>query len=100
MTETGCKETNCDEAIGLLMTYRCNLDCKYCYIHTKRSKDMTLEKAQHILDPFLMKVNKLDIIFVGGETLLAINVIRPLIGLKPGSGKVIIDSLEALMGRY
>lgn len=79
MTETGCQETNCDEAIGLLMTYRCNLDCKYCYIHTKRSKDMTLEKAQHILDPFLMKVNKLDIIFVGGETLLAINVIRPLI---------------------
>lgn len=79
MAATECKGTNCDEAVGLLMTYRCNLDCKYCYIHTKRSKDMTLEKAQFILEPFLMKRNRLDIIFVGGETLLAINVIRPLI---------------------
>ena len=79
MVEAECIDTNCDEAVGLLMTYRCNLDCKYCYIHTKRSKDMTLEKAQFILEPFLMKGNRLDIIFVGGETLLAINVIRPLI---------------------
>lgn len=79
MVETECKEKNCDEAVGLLMTYRCNLDCKYCYIHKKRSKDMTLEKAQLILEPFLMKGHKLDIIFVGGETLLAINVIKPLI---------------------
>lgn len=40
---------------------------------------MSLEKAQLILEPFLMKGNRLDIIFVGGETLLAINVIKPLI---------------------
>lgn len=79
MIETECKEMHSDEAIGLLMTYRCNLDCKYCYIHTKRSKDMTLEKAQSIVEPFLLKGNKLDIIFVGGETLLAFNVIKPLI---------------------
>lgn len=79
MNEIDCKDVNCDEAVGLLMTYRCNLDCKYCYISTKRAKDMTLEKAQHILEPFLMKGNKLDIIFVGGETLLAINVIIPLV---------------------
>lgn len=79
MVEAEYRETCCDEAVGLLMTYRCNLDCKYCYIHTKRSKDMTLEKAQYIIEPFLMKGNKLDIIFVGGETLLAINVIRPLV---------------------
>ena len=79
MDKIDCKAVNCDEAVGLLMTYRCNLDCKYCYIHTKRSKDMTLEKAQLILEPFLMKEHKLDIIFVGGETLLAIDVIRPLV---------------------
>ena len=79
MNEMDCRETSCDEAVGLLMTYRCNLDCKYCYIHTKRSKDMALEKAQLILEPFLMKGNKLDIIFVGGETLMAINVIKPLV---------------------
>ncbi len=70
----------CNEAVGLLVTYRCNLSCKYCYIHTKRNKDMTLEVAQKILEPFLNKDNGMvDITFMGGETLLAINVIRPLI---------------------
>lgn len=68
------------EAIGLLITYRCNFDCKYCYIHTKRNLDMTLEKAQSIIGPFLNKdYGYLDITFVGGETLLAMNVIKPLV---------------------
>lgn len=79
MSDNTCNGPNCDEAIGLLMTFRCNLDCKYCYIHTKRPREMTLEKAQSIVEPFLLKGNKLDIIFVGGETLLAMNVIKSLI---------------------
>lgn len=71
---------SCDEAVGLLMTYRCNLNCKYCYIHTKRNKDMTLELAQKILEPILNKDNGVvDITFMGGETLMAIKVIRPLV---------------------
>lgn len=70
----------CDEAVGLLVTYRCNLSCKYCYVQTKRNKDMTLEMAQNILEPFLSKDKGLvDITFMGGETLMAIDVIRPLI---------------------
>lgn len=70
----------CDEAIGLLMTYRCNLHCQYCYIKQKQNKDMTLEMAQKIIEPFLIKEGRsLDIIFVGGETLLAIDIIRPLV---------------------
>ncbi len=41
---------------------------------------MTLEMAQSILEPFLMKESGLlDVTFMGGETLLAIDVIRPLI---------------------
>lgn len=69
-----------DMSVGLLMTYRCNLDCKYCYIHSKKNKDMTLEMAQSILEPFLlMKGGLLDIKFMGGETLLAIDVIIPLV---------------------
>ena len=73
-------EENCSESVGLLMTYRCNLNCKYCYIHKKRNKDMTLEMAQSVLEPFLLKKEGLlNIAFVGGETLLAIDVIRPLI---------------------
>lgn len=70
----------CSEAVGLLTTYRCNLNCKYCYVHIKRNKDMTLEMAQSILEPFLLKKEGLlNIAFMGGETLMAINVIRPLV---------------------
>lgn len=76
-------KSECDgngESVGLLMTYRCNLACKYCYIHTKRNKDMPLETAKGILERFLMKNGgPLDIIFVGGETLLASNTIRSLV---------------------
>jgi radical SAM protein with 4Fe4S-binding SPASM domain len=68
------------EAVGLLTTYRCNLRCKYCYIHTKCDKDMSLEMAQSILEPFLLKDDGLlNVAFMGGETLLAFDVIRPLI---------------------
>lgn len=41
---------------------------------------MTLEMAQTILEPFLLKkVGRLDITLMGGETLLSINVLRPLV---------------------
>ena len=67
-------------AVGLLMTYRCNLNCKYCYIQTKRDKDMNVEMAQSILEPFLLtNGGMLTIAFMGGETLLATKVIIPLI---------------------
>ena len=74
------QSVDCSEAVGLLMTYRCNLNCKYCYVHKKRNKDMTLEMAQSILEPFLLKKEGLlNIAFMGGETLMAINVIHPLV---------------------
>lgn len=87
MNDIDCINDTCGEAVGLLMTYRCNLKCKYCYIHTKRNQDMTLEKAQSILEPFLLKEGgRLDIAFMGGETLMAIDVIRPLVEwVKQGS---------------
>lgn len=78
--DTQCLEDTCGESIGLLMTYRCNLKCKYCYIHAKQNKDMSLEMAQHILEPFLMKYGDfVEITFMGGETLLAIDIIKPLV---------------------
>ena len=71
---------DCDESVGLLTTYRCNLSCKYCYVRSKSDKNMTLEMAQSILEPFLMKnTGMLNIAFMGGETLIAKNVIIPLI---------------------
>lgn len=76
----GIEEKTFDESVGLLMTYRCNLNCKYCYVHTKRHKDMSLEMAKAILKPFLLKKQgMINIAFLGGETLLAIDVIRPLV---------------------
>ncbi len=68
------------EAVGLLMTYRCNFNCKYCYVKTKRNVDMSLSMAQRILEPLLNKNDGLlDITFVGGETLLAVDVIKQLV---------------------
>lgn len=69
----------CHESVGLLITYRCNLDCRYCYVSPKRNVDMTLEMAQKILEPFLKKDDDLLVTFMGGETLLAIDTICHLI---------------------
>lgn len=75
-----CLEEICGDAVGLLMTYRCNLKCKYCYIQTKQNKDMSLSMAQSIIEPYLMtEGDVVDIAFMGGETLLAIDIIKPLI---------------------
>lgn len=80
MTKKVKRTEVCDEAVGLLITYRCNLNCTYCYIHKKKPKDMTLEMAQSILEPFLNKAGGLlDIKFYGGETLIAFDVIRELV---------------------
>lgn len=78
---TPVQEDRCrDEAVGLLMTYRCNLDCVYCYIKKKRSLDMSLEQAKSILEPFLLKEGgSMDIILMGGEMMLAETVIRQLV---------------------
>jgi len=79
--EENCKPDSHGEAVGLLMTYRCNLECKYCYIHHKQNKDMTVEMGQAILEPLLRDERNgwLDVIFVGGETLIAFNVIKQLV---------------------
>lgn len=75
-----CAQAGCDEAVGLLMTYRCNLNCTYCYINHKKDIDMTLETAKKILKPFLEKDGGfLEITFMGAETLMAEPVIRPLV---------------------
>ena len=68
------------EQIGLLMTYRCNLNCTYCYIKTKRNKDMPFNMATSIIEKHLSRNDGLlDITFYGGETLLAFKTIRKII---------------------
>lgn len=80
MQNLNCTDYSSEEAVGLLTTYRCNLRCKYCYIQEKKDLNITLEMAQSLLEPFLLKhAGLLSIIFMGGETLLAMDVICPLV---------------------
>ena len=73
-------EEICAEAVGLLMTYRCNFRCKYCYIREKQAIDMSLDTAKSILVPFLMKnEGLLNIAFMGGEPFLVMDIIKPLV---------------------
>lgn len=58
----------------LPVTYKCNLNCEYCYVDKKINKSMNLRIALLAVD-FLIKNNKnkkdpVDIIFIGGEPLL------------------------------
>ncbi|MBQ9137862.1 MAG: radical SAM protein [Alistipes sp.] len=80
MDRKDCLDEMSGEAVGLLTTYRCNLNCRYCYVRTKRDKDMSFDMVKSIIERFLMRTGgRLDIAFMGGETLLAIDVIRPLV---------------------
>lgn len=75
-----CIEDNSSESVGLLVTYRCNISCQYCYIHTKRNLDMDLATAKSIVERHLSTGSgHVDFIFMGGETLLAMKIIRPLV---------------------
>lgn len=56
------------------LTYRCNLNCEYCYVDKRLKRSMDLDTALSAVD-FLMKRGKasgksVDVIFVGGEPLL------------------------------
>lgn len=71
---------NCDEAVGLLVTYQCNLNCKYCYISEKQDLSMSFDTARKLLEPFLQKDgNMVEIVFMGAETLMAESVIRKIV---------------------
>lgn len=69
-----------DESVGLLLTHRCNLNCVYCYVKNKRNIDMQLSRAIDILTPLLEKSGgTLQIMLMGGEPLLAFDIIVSLI---------------------
>ncbi len=66
--------------VGLLVTYACNLDCRYCYIEKKKEKYMNFETAKEILLPLLQKEGpSLTVMILGGEPLLAFPLIRELV---------------------
>ncbi|MEI7750166.1 MAG: radical SAM protein [Candidatus Moraniibacteriota bacterium] len=65
----------------LPLTYRCNLNCEYCYVDKQSGKSMSLKTALDAVD-FLLKNarkngNAANIIFVGGEPLLEwVNIVK------------------------
>ena len=67
-------------SVGLITTYQCNLNCKYCYITRKQNLRMPLETAKSILRPILEKEgDTLLVSLMGAETLMAADMICGLV---------------------
>lgn len=63
---------------SVMVTTRCNLNCKYCYEGKKSNKDMSKETADRVVD-WILKMNTEDVIniqFHGGEPLLNFEIIK------------------------
>lgn len=65
----------------LLITYKCNLNCVYCYERHKSKATMSFETARSIIKKELNSIDNykydcIDFHFLGGEPLLNFNLIR------------------------
>lgn len=59
------------DSVEMMVTERCNLNCKYCF-HRKRPYDMNMEVVERSIDFLKDKLSKKPLfIFWGGEPLLA-----------------------------
>lgn len=58
----------------LPLTYKCNLNCEYCYVDKKLSKSMNMKIALSAVDFLMTKGGRsrksVDIVFIGGEPLI------------------------------
>ena len=62
--------------VTLLVTDACNLRCKYCYQHQKKSNLMTWETAKQIIDDTFSCQYVVGCIYLmGGEPFLAFDLI-------------------------
>lgn len=67
------------KGIMLLITYKCNLRCSYCYEPKEKGFKMTAEKAKQIISEQLEQFNPqqpVEIQFMGGEPLLEFPLIK------------------------
>ena len=66
--------------IRLMITERCNLNCKYCYLINKEQKDMELETAKKSVDLLFDQPGRYkEIYFFGGEPLIRFDTIKKVI---------------------
>lgn len=68
--------------VMLMLTDRCNLRCRYCYEHQRNGKGMDAAQGKQILDQVLGQPSAGEQIWVieffGGETLLAMDLLKEL----------------------
>lgn len=67
--------------IGIILSYQCNLNCKYCYIPEKKDLTIPLDVAQNILYPYLSKkdAEPIEIDFMGAEPLTAFERLKEIV---------------------
>lgn len=86
MVDLNNYKTTIDESVGLILTHRCNLNCCYCYVTNKHNIDMQFYQVVDILTPLLKKsAGTLQIMLMGGEPLLAFDLIVSLIDWLEGN---------------
>ena len=70
------------KGVMLLLTYRCNLNCVYCYESKKQKKEMSLEVAKDFITRGFEDSDQYDIThchLMGGEPLLRFDLIQELV---------------------
>ena len=71
--------TTADKSITLTLTAQCNLNCLYCYEHSKNSAKMSFKTAKFILDREMpMCEGQIYIELFGGEPFLAFETIKKI----------------------
>lgn len=68
--------------VTLLVTRDCNLRCQYCYVNDRYEHNMSLETAKYVINE-AFEENKnffdlLEITFLGGEPLMAFDLIKQI----------------------
>lgn len=70
-----------DTYIGMLLSHKCNLNCRYCYIPVKKDIVLSLETAQQILTGYLEQgdAEEIEIDFMGAEPLTAFDRMKEIV---------------------
>ena len=85
--------------LSLEIINKCNLNCTYCYLGEKKNTYMSLETAQKAIDIAVHEANKqhdrtLMVYFIGGEPLMAFNLMFNLFPHKTVKQNIMLAPVE------